>query len=161
VFIPDWMKQQDNAFLIIALLLTLWLWLLVSRREEVKIEERKTPLSPNELGRTVFSYCLSKDLKGYRSLFLNAREAHDKLGSVAEEFLEQRSVELLQKSFSQLTSQILIGTVYVGIDEQEKSKIVIIVRLPDNQQVSVPIGSVTVVGRVLRLLEPHINPEEE
>ena len=161
MLIPGWMREQDNALLLIALLLTLWLWLLVTRRAEVTYEEprqeRKSPLTPNELGRAIFSYCLSKDLQGYRSLFLNAREAHEKLGAVAEQFLEKRSVQVLQQSFDQLTSTILIGSVYAGIDEQERSKIVIIVRLPDGEQKHLMVGSITVVGTVLRLLEPHLS----
>ena len=43
---------------------------------------RKTPLSPNELGRTVFMYCLSNDIRGYRSLYLTAKPMTD-LGDVA------------------------------------------------------------------------------
>ena len=75
MFIPEWMQQQHNAFLLVALLLTLWLWLLVNRRqEEEKIFVRKSPLSNEELGRAIFSACLSKDFMVYRSLFLNAKE---------------------------------------------------------------------------------------
>ena len=157
MIIPDWMKQQENALLLIALLLTLWLWLLVSRRQEESVRDlRKSPLTADELGRAVFACCLSKDLKGYRSLFLNAREAHDKLGAVAEAFLEQRNLSLLQQAFAQVQSQISVGSVYLGVDDQGKTTMVIRVRSVDGEERSVPVGSITVVGSVLRLLEPHI-----
>ena len=34
MIIPEWLSNQDNAFLIVAILLLLWLWLLINRRQE-------------------------------------------------------------------------------------------------------------------------------
>ena len=153
--IPEWLQHQENVFLLIALLLALWLWLLVSRREqEGKEVHRRTPLSPNELGRTAFAVARSNDLQGYRSLFLNAMEAREKLGPVAEQYMEKRSVEVLRGAFGRLMASIPIGAIYVGINEEEKSRVVIVIRLQDQSQQSLSIGTVTWVGSALRLLEP-------
>ena len=154
MFIPEWMRQQDTALLLIALLLSLWLWLLVQRRQEENRDHRKSPLTPNELGRAVFVSALSKDIKTYRSLYLNAKEVHEMLGTVAEAFLEKRNVNVLQQAFRKLCVQIPVGSVYLGIDEAEKKTLVIKVRLSNQDETSVAIGTITSVGPVLRLLEP-------
>ena len=155
MFIPEWMQQQHNAFLLVALLLTLWLWLLVNRRqEEERIFVRKSPLSNEELGRAIFSACLSKDFMVYRSLFLNAKETHDKLGSVAEQFLEQRSQAVLKESFQNLCTKIKVGSIFRGsLDESGVLSIKVepTTRIP----VLVPIGTMTMVGKVYRMLSPN------
>ena len=117
MLIPAWLTNQDNALLIIVLLLLLWLWLLVSRRQEEDILNiRKIPLSDNELGRAVFMSCLSNDLRAYRSLYLTAKEAHDKLGDVAEQYLEQRDASILEAAFNTLCESIKVGCIYKGIE---------------------------------------------
>ena len=156
MFIPEWMRQQDTAMLLVALLLTLWLWLLVQRRQEEKRDPRKSPLTPNELGRAVFVSALSKDVRTYRSLYLNAKEVHDMLGKVAEAFLDKRNVNVLQQAFQKLCEQIPVGSVYLGIDEAEKKRLVIKVRLSNKEEIPVVIGTITSVGPVLRLLEPAV-----
>ena len=156
MFVPEWMQQQDNALLIITLLLTLWLWLLINRRQEEENRQtiRKSPLTYEELGRTVFASCLSKDFIVYRSLFLNAKEAHDKLGVVAEEFLEQRSQAVLKTSFQNFSTFIGVGCVYRGSSE-ENGTLTIRIQPPDGDETKLAIGTMTVVGNIFRLLLPN------
>ena len=155
MFIPDWMQQQHNAFLLVALLLTLWLWLLVTRRQDEENKFfRRAPLTIEELGRAIFSACLSKDFMVYRSLFVNAKEAHDKLGHVAEQFLEQRSQAVLKESFENLCAKIQIGFIFRGsIDEM--GILSIKVEPTTRIEMLLPIGTMTLVGNVYRLLLPN------
>lgn len=152
--IPPWLQNQNNALLVSALLLALWLWLLVSKREEEqRLPQRQMPLTSDELGRMVFMAVLSRNLKSYRSLFLNAFEAKEKLGNYSEQYLEKRDLSFLQKAFSELESQIPKGTVYIGVDKSETTLLSIVVR-KENVEVSIPIGSISKIGLAIRLLEP-------
>lgn len=155
MLIPAWLTNQDNALLIIVLLLLLWLWLLVSRRQEDDtLNARKTPLSDNELGRAVFMSCLSNDLRAYRSLYLTAKEAHDKLGTVAEQYLDQRSASILEDAFNTLSKSIKVGCIYKGIESDSTGILMIKVEGTDGSNNSVSIGAMTMVNNVYRLLSP-------
>jgi hypothetical protein len=136
-------------------LLALWLWLLVSKREEEQrqMPKRQMPLTSDELGRMVFMAALSQNLRSYRSLFLNAFEAKEKLGDYSEQYLEKRDLSFLQRTFSELESQIPKGTIYIGVDKSKTTLLSIVVRKED-LEVSIPIGSISKVGLAIRLLEP-------
>jgi hypothetical protein len=153
--IPSWLQNQNNALLVSALLLALWLWLLVSKREEEQrqMPKRQMPLTSDELGRMVFMAALSQNLRSYRSLFLNAFEAKEKLGDYSEQYLEKRDLSFLQRTFSELESQIPKGTIYIGVDKSKTTLLSIVVRKED-LEVSIPIGSISKVGLAIRLLEP-------
>ena len=77
MILPEWLKNQDNVYLIITVLLLLWLWLLVHRRqeEEKKIPQRPIALTVEDLGRKVFIAIRSTDIFLYRGLFINGGEA--------------------------------------------------------------------------------------
>ena len=155
MLIPTWLTNQDNALLIIVLLLLLWLWLLVSRRQDEDILNiRKIPLSENELGRAVFMSCLSNDLRAYRSLYLTAKEAHDKLGDVAEQYLEQRDASILEAAFNTLCESIKVGCIYKGIESRENRVLILKVQDSIGEIRAVSIGSMTMVKNVYRLLSP-------
>ena len=156
--VPEWLQDQNNVLLSVALLLVLWLWLLISRRQQSEQPihlQRKMPLNPEELGRMVFAAALSNDLRLYRSLFLNALEAREKLGDFSDQYLQKRDLQLLQKTFAQLKIRINQGTTYVSVDSNQPTTLAIIVRRND-LEVSIPIGSITQVGTVIRLLEPAL-----
>lgn len=140
--------------MLVVLLLLFWLWLLVQRRQEDERSFRKTPLSPDELGRAVFMYCLSHDIRGYRSLYLTAKEAHDKLGAVAEQYLEQRGVTVLEDAFNTLCDSIEVGCIYKGIESGEASVLSIHVQPKAGEQFKVTVGSMTMVDNAYRLLSP-------
>jgi|GEM_PF-5885836 len=155
MLIPAWLTNQDNALLIIVLLLLLWLWLLVSRRQEEDILNiRKIPLSDNELGRAVFMSCLSNDLRAYRSLYLTAKEAHDKLGTIAEQYLEQRDASVLEGAFNKLCESIKVGCIYKGTEPDQSGVLCLQVQPKSGEQFKVTVGTMTVVENVYRLLSP-------
>ena len=155
MLIPAWLTNQDNALLIIVLLLLLWLWLLVSRRQDEDILNiRKIPLSENELGRAVFMSCLSNDLRGYRSLYLTAKEAHDKMGDLSEQYLTQRDASILEQSFDILCQSIRVGCFYKGIEPKESGVLIREVQDSIGEIRTVSIGSMTMVKNVYRLLSP-------
>lgn len=126
----------------------------MQRRQEVERSFRKTPLSPDELGRAVFMYCLSNDIRGYRSLYLTAKEAHDKLGSVAEQYLEQRDVSALEEAFNALCDSIEVGCIYKGIESGDSGVLTLLVQSKSGKQDTVYIGTMTMVENAYRLLSP-------
>ena len=99
-------------------------------------------------------YCLSKDIRGYRSLYLTAKEAHDKLGEVAEQYLEQRGVTVLEDAFNTLCDSIQVGCIYKGIEPRENGVLSLQVQSKVGEQFTVTIGSMTMVENAYRLLSP-------
>ena len=140
--------------MLVVLLLLFWLWLLVQRRQEEERSFRKTPLSADELGRAVFIYCLSHDIRGYRSLYLTAKEAHDKLGTVAEQYLEQRGVTVLEDAFNTLCESIQVGCIFKGIEPGESGLLILRVLPKAGELFTLTIGTMTMVDNAYRLLSP-------
>ena len=155
MILPEWLRNQDNAYLIIAVLLLLWLWLLVHRRqeEEKKIPQRAIALSVDDLGRKAFIAIRSNDMYLYRGLFINGAEAKSLLGDLAKEYLEQRSVHVLKESMQTLRAEILKSSTYAGLSKTEGTKLIIKIKTNDEEK-DVYIGSVTRIDNSWRLLEP-------
>lgn len=99
-------------------------------------------------------YCLSNDIRGYRSLYLTAKESHDKLGDVAEQYLEQRGVTVLENAFNTLCDSIEVGCVYKGIEPGESGVLSLQVQSKAGELFTVTIGSMTMVDTAYRLLSP-------
>ena len=100
-------------------------------------------------------YCLSNDIRGYRSLYLTAKEAHDKLGDVTEEYLEQRGVTVLEDAFNTLCDSIEVGCIYKGVEPEEKGVLCVQIQSKSGDQIKVCIGAMTMVGNAYRLLSPN------
>ena len=99
-------------------------------------------------------YCLSNDIRGYRSLYLTAKEAHDKLGEVAEQYLEQRGVTVLEQAFNTLCDSIEVGCIYKGIEPGESGILSLQVQSKVGERFNVTIGTMTMVNNAYRLLSP-------
>ncbi len=102
----------------------------------------------------MFMYCLSNDIRGYRSLYLTAKEAHDKLGNVAEQYLDQRGVTILEDAFNALCDSIEVGCIYKGIEPGENGVLNLQVQSKASEQFAVTVGSMTMVENAYRLLSP-------
>ena len=100
-------------------------------------------------------YCLSHDLRGYRSLYLTAKEAHDKLGSVAEEYLRQRDVTVLEQAFNILCDSIEVGCIYKGIEPGEGGLLALQIQTKQGELTNISVGTMTMVGNAYRLLSPN------
>ena len=155
MILPEWLKSQDNAFLMVAVLLLLWLWLLVHRRqeEEEKIPQRPITLRVEDLGRKSFIAIRSNDVYLYRGLFINGAEANSLLGDMAKEYLEKRSVQLLKNSMQTLSAEIPNNSTYVGLSTTEGTKLIIKIKAGKEEK-DIYIGSVTRIDNSWRLLEP-------
>ena len=87
-------------------------------------------------------------------MYLTAKEAHDKLGSVAEQYLDQRNPQVLQHSFEHLCTIIEIGCIYKGVEHSTHKPLTIQIQLASNETTTVDIGTVTMVQHIYRLLTP-------
>ena len=155
MIVPDWLRNQDNVFLLIVLLLLLWLWLLVYRRqeEERSVPERPIALTVDDLGRKAFICGRSNDIYLYRGLFINGMEARELLGDMAKEYLEKRNLQVLTHSLQTLHDQISKNATYVGLGTKEGTKLVIRIKVGTEEK-NLSIGSVTQIGNSWRLLQP-------
>ena len=155
LILPEWLQDQNTGLLLVTLLLTLWLWMLVRRRDEDPVAEaRPTPMSADELGRFVFMAARSEDLSRYRGLFLNGSEAHEVLNNFAHSYLEHRSYNVLKRSLTDLTRRLPSQAIYVGLGEQKGRMFTIKVKNHSGELHTIKIGTVTQLGPVWRLLEP-------
>ena len=155
MIVPEWLKNQDNAFLIIAVLLLLWLWLLIHRRQEEKskLPQRPMALSVEDLGRKAFVSGRSNDIFLFRGLFVNAIEAKSLLGEMSKEYLERRSVKRLKEALQTLSTEIPNHSTYVGLGTKEGTKLIITIKFGKKEK-NIFVGSVTKIKNSWRLLEP-------
>jgi hypothetical protein len=152
MFVPSWFHSQGNLLLLTALLLCLWLWLLIRRREEDTVRQaRPAPLTNAELGRTIFVSAVSNDINTYRGLFLNGREATMLMGGQASSYLDERSYAMLQKSLTQLHRQIPSKAVFDGVDAFRNGRLAIRVRHGDERVYHIRVGFAVQVGSIWRL----------
>ena len=137
------------------MLLLLWLWLLVHRRqeEEKKIPQRPIALKVEDLGRKAFVAIRSNDMYLYRGLFINGSEAQSLLGEMAREYLEKRSVQVLKDSMQNLIAEVPNNAIYVGLSTTEGTKLIIKIKTGDDEK-DIYVGSVTRIDNSWRLLEP-------
>ena len=155
MILPEWLKSQDNAFLIIAVLLLLWLWLLVHRRQEEdkKIPQRPIALQVEDLGRKAFIAIRNNDIYLYRGLFINGGEAKSLLGDLAKEYLDKRSAKVLKNSMQTLIAEVPNDATYVGLSTTEGTKLIIKIK-SGTEEKDLYVGSVTRIDNSWRLLEP-------
>ena len=155
MILPEWLKSQDNAFLIIAVLLLLWLWLLVHRRQEEdkKIPQRPIALQVEDLGRKAFIAIRNNDIYLYRGLFINGGEAKSLLRDLAKEYLDKRSAKVLKNSMQTLIAEVPNDATYVGLSTTEGTKLIIKIK-SGTEEKDLYVGSVTRIDNSWRLLEP-------
>lgn len=150
------LHDRDNALLLVALLLCIWLWLLERRQTEQASSrpQRTTALSVEELGRAIFSAAQTRDLHAYRDLFLNGAEAAALMGRArAETWLAQRSIEALEASLASLGERIPPGSIFEGAECRADECCVLHVRRPDGSRADLVVGHVTRVGPAWRLCD--------
>ena len=146
------------------LLALLTLWLITRLYEEPKnrarvAPTRHSPVTAEELGRTVFSIAGGDDFDAYRVLFLSGSEASQILGPLAgKQYLVRRTLSALQAAFEVLLAQLPHGVSYVGTELLETGQCVMSVHDTQQRQHLVVIGSVAHVGAVMRLVEPGAGP---
>ena len=155
MILPEWLKNQDNVYLIIVILLLLWLWLLVHRRQEEdkKIPQRPIALQVEDLGRKAFVAIRNNDLYLYRGLFINGGEAKSLLGDLAKEYLDKRSPKVLKESMQTLIAEVPRDATYVGLSTTEGTKLIIKIK-SGTEEKDLYVGSVTRIENSWRLLEP-------
>ena len=76
------------------------------------------------------------------------------MGAVAEQYLEQRGVTVLEDAFNTLCDSIEVGCIYKGIESGEASVLSIHVQPKAGEQFKVSVGSMTMVDNAYRLLSP-------
>jgi len=86
---------------------------------------------------------------------LTAKEAHDKLGTIAEQYLEQRDASVLEGAFNKLCESIDVGCIYKGIESDSTGILILQVQDTNGSIKTVSIGAMTMVNNVYRLLTPR------
>jgi hypothetical protein len=159
---PRWNPRKDkNTPKFLGLVALLLLWLLarstnpVSTAGRTERLQRHTPLNANELGHAAFQAALDANLDEYRGLFLSGSEAAKVLGTDgAEAYLNRRSLSALEDALAELAARIPQGSHFATAAVEDDDLCMMTLNLPDRSKATLPLGTVSFVGRVLRLREP-------
>jgi hypothetical protein len=157
---PTWLKRNLRKIEALLALLTLWLITRLYEKSSAKNRRqpppRPSPVSAEELGRTVFSIGRSKDIDAYRALFLTGAEAVQTLGTdQAKQYLSRRDLTTLELAYGQLTQRLPSGSSYVKTELTAMHQCILHVATPDGSGRTLQIGTVVEVGAVLRLVAPN------
>ena len=159
----EWVGETRNAMLVVALLLAIWLWMLVRRRGAVGEAHhlRPTPLSVDELGRTLFRVARSRDHRTYRELFLSGTEAAHLLGDDAASYMEARAPEVLATSLGALADAIPDGAIYAGMHPLGQDHYQMEVAIDGLEPRMMPVGTIIQVGAAWRVFGPAAGSRRE
>ncbi len=117
-----WNPRKDKStpkYLGLAALLLLWLLARSEERRKVATRvhrpNRRTPISPNELGHAAVHAALEADIEEFRGLFLSGPEAAQVLGTErAAAYLDRRSLSFLEDALADLAARIPEGAHFRG-----------------------------------------------
>jgi len=144
--------DPQTLLLSVALVLALWLLLRVRGREERdRRPKRANPLTPDELGRTVFQIARGADLDAFRALFLTGAEAAEMLGEDAPRYLEQRTLAAMEESLVNIAARIPEGSVFGGAIVPPSGEAILYAKDADGGKAEVPMGTAIKVRHVWRL----------
>lgn len=148
------MILPDSHTLWLLLALLLCFWLLTRVRAQEAVAGRRTPLTLDELGRSIFSVARSVDLAGYRELYLAGGEAQAVFGDGASQYLDRRTRPRLHAALESLGSALKPGCHFQSLLLGEDGQAYIEVREPGGTVVPIAVGSAVQVGPAWRLVEP-------
>jgi len=148
-------RDLSREMLAVAGLLVLLLFTRKHNRDQESLRPtRVSPVSPDELGRVLFSFIRSKDTLAFRALFLTGGEARELFGEAGVGvYLEGRSANKLESALKDLAAKVPIGAQYQSCIIQEE-----ICRLQlkasDGQDLDLAVARVALIGAVIRLVSP-------
>jgi hypothetical protein len=148
-------RDLSRELLAVAGLLVLLLLTRKHNRDQESLRPtRVSPVSPDELGRVLFSFIHSKDTLAFRALFLTGGEARELFGEAGVGvYLEGRSANKLESALKDLAAKVPIGAQYQSCIIQEE-----ICRLQlktsDGQDLDLAVARVALIGAVIRLVSP-------
>lgn len=159
-------KPDQTKRMLLGVLALLLLWLLArspsARGEDTSRRRRRSPISHEELGRAVFQVAKAADFLGYRDLFLNGPEAGRILGiDRAEAYLSQRNEEVLEDALAELGALMPPGSVFDGVKPVQGGMLGICTKGPTGTVAVLPVGTVTEVDGVQRLVYPPPSTDDE
>lgn len=148
------MILPDPTTLWLLLALLLCFWLLTRVRQQEQASARRTPLTLDELGRTIFGVGRSGDFAGYRELYLAGGEAQAVFGDQAGPYLDRRTRPVLATALERLGSALRPGCHFHSLLLGEDGQAYLEVREPGGTVVPIPVGSAVQVGPAWRLVDP-------
>ena len=152
--VQAWLLEGANAPLMLVLLLLLWLFTLIRRRDEPegRRPRRPEPVTLDELGRLAFQAARGRDDRLWRGLFINGAEARTLLGDRAQAFVEFRTPEVLRSVMNSISDQIPLDSVFVGVETDEDGNHALHIRSPTQGERRVGIGNSVRIGVAWRLV---------
>lgn len=149
------MSPPDQRTLWLAVVMLLLLWLLTrSREQRIAHQERKKPMSEDELGRALFQVAREADLAAFRQLYLTGAEAQKVMGQVADAYLAQRDGSWLVEELVEIGARIGERSSYVTARLGPESMLWMSVRAMDGTVLEVPAGRAVQVGLIWRIRDP-------
>ena len=142
-------------------LLVLWLITRLVGQEETRPNrpsKRHSPLNADELARVIFSVIRGEQVSEYKGLYLTGSEAVQVMGeAIASRYLEQRTPDVFALAFDALFECVPPNSRFEKghLNERDVAELWVI---DDRDQRRIPVGQITHIGAVLRIIAPVSGP---
>jgi len=157
-------ERHKHELLSLIGLLVLWLITRIMGQEEVPVRrpsKRHSPLNAEEFARAVFSIVRSENVAEYRGLYLTGAEATQVMGDpVAKTYLERRTSNVFGIAFDALFDQVPADARFERGHLTEQDVVELWVLDAEQRRHCIPVGQITHVGAILRLIAPAVGPED-
>jgi hypothetical protein len=151
-------ERHQRELLALLALLILWLVTRVFVQPETTLErpsKRHAPLSADEFGRVIFSIVRGENVAEYRGLYINGPEAVAEMGQdMAATYLQARTPEVFELAFDALFDRVPAGARFEKGHLNEADVVELWVLDPEERRHRIPVGLITHVGAILRLVKP-------
>lgn len=145
------------GYLLVALMLSLLLFLRVHRRERSLTPPRiprSSPRSRDELGKLLFEIVQRGDLAAFRGLFLMGLEIQQALGREADAYIHGRVPGMFEISLEKIAARVPSGSGFDGTMLVGRDALGLRLTAVDGSRSTVIVGTVTEVGGIYRMVHP-------
>jgi hypothetical protein len=155
-------RRHQRELLGLLGLLILWLITRLVGQEETRPNrpgKRHSPLNADELARVIFSVVRGEQVSEYKGLYLTGSEAVQVMGEAsAGRYLEQRTPDVFALAFDALFDCVPPNSRFEKghLNEHDVAELWVID--DRGQRHRIPVGQITHIGAVLRIIAPASGP---
>jgi hypothetical protein len=156
-------RQYKRELLALLALFVLWWVTRIFQPPETQPQRRSkrhSLLNANEFARVAYTIIQGENVSEYRGLYLTGPEAVRVMGDgAAEVYLHTRTSDVFELAFDQLFDRMPAGARFEKGHLNDKDIIELWVLDPQDERHRIPIGVITHVGAIIRLVSPAVGED--